>query len=565
MPSIAYPIKVGDCFRLGSVGVVVSELKLEDQEEERLDARTLDFLKDEALAFDTSEDLAGLATDEMEDCKSSHGSVDSADDHTVPNYASGLTNGEKYICYMCYETHNTFEDPLIAPCECKGDTRFLHVQCLQKWYHSSAHGSRAQVIRTTGKAPPPLLVLILILLVPGNGAPACKICGTAYKTNFRRPDGKKTSILEMENNGPYLSLVVVTHHDTNPGLFNTKFRLNFGRRANAPAHLSDEELNTIVIGRSSSCTMILDYRTVSTIHAKISYAGGAFVLTDNRSSNGTMVYLQNPFPLPYSAPIKVRMGRTTLTIQAKRSWTAALRAYVAPPRRTGSVSVAAGSGAVSVDMEESNSPSPYFLHALLTALPPLPSEKADRAEPGAEDFMNARSYTIRTLNDASAEVEYDHDLYNATMMGGRFERAAAPERAGAAGMGVGTRELNTITEGNGHLSLYEGSGRSHSPVHSLQQPSGRSAGYEEAHATAPEIVEVVGEKTFSYPNPMEDEYMSLAPIGGQTVHVDTPRRALYEEDEEGFAKERADEVCPLLCPTVCCADSLCCRCMDKEC
>jgi hypothetical protein len=32
----------------------------------------------------------------------------------------------------------------------------------------------------------------------------------------------------METAGPYLSLVVVTRHDTNPGLFNTKFRLNFG-------------------------------------------------------------------------------------------------------------------------------------------------------------------------------------------------------------------------------------------------------------------------------------------------------------------------------------------------
>eukprot|EP01031_Cornospumella_fuschlensis_P038590 gene38590-46914_t len=313
-PSLSYAIKVGDCFRLGSVGVVVSELKLEGQEEEKLDNRTLQFLKDEALAFDTSEDLAALASDEMglgeSSCASGKGNCDD-DERTEPNYQAGLTNGEKFICYMCYETHNTFEDPLIAPCECKGDTRFLHVQCLQKWYYSSAQGSRAQVIRTTG-----------------NGAPACKICGTAYKTNFKRQDGRKASILEMENNGPYLSLVVVTHHDTNPGLFNTKFRLNFGRRANAPPHLTDEELNTIVVGRSSSCNMILDYRTVSTIHAKITYENGQFVLTDNRSSNGTMVYLQRPFPLPYSQSTKLRMGRTTLTVMAKRSWTAALRSYL---------------------------------------------------------------------------------------------------------------------------------------------------------------------------------------------------------------------------------------------
>lgn len=79
----------------------------------------------------------------------------------------------------------------------------------------------------------------------------------------------------MENNGPYISLVVVTHHDTNPGLFNTKFRLNFGYTATAANSTNAEHLegmNTIMIGRSSSCAMVLDYRTVSTTHAKITYS-----------------------------------------------------------------------------------------------------------------------------------------------------------------------------------------------------------------------------------------------------------------------------------------------------
>ena len=79
----------------------------------------------------------------------------------------------------------------------------------------------------------------------------------------------------MDSNCPYLSLVVVTRHDTNPGLFNTKFRLNFGRTANNAAQ-TEEEANSIVIGRSSSCNMILDYRTVSTIHAKIHFQVGPF-------------------------------------------------------------------------------------------------------------------------------------------------------------------------------------------------------------------------------------------------------------------------------------------------
>lgn len=83
---------------------------------------------------------------------------DKMTDRVADTDKQGITNGEKFICYMCYETHDTAEDPLVAPCECRGDTRYLHVQCLQKWYHSSVCGPAARVIRTTG-----------------NGAPACKV------------------------------------------------------------------------------------------------------------------------------------------------------------------------------------------------------------------------------------------------------------------------------------------------------------------------------------------------------------------------------------------------------
>lgn len=50
-------------------------------------------------------------------------------------------------------------------------------------------------------------------------------------------------------------------------------------------------------------------------------------MTDERSSNGTLVYLQDPLPLPFGQTVKVRMGRTTISLQAKRSWSSALRSY----------------------------------------------------------------------------------------------------------------------------------------------------------------------------------------------------------------------------------------------
>jgi hypothetical protein len=47
--------------------LVVSELRADGQAEQRIDAKTLQFLKDEALAFDTGDDMATLAADEERD------------------------------------------------------------------------------------------------------------------------------------------------------------------------------------------------------------------------------------------------------------------------------------------------------------------------------------------------------------------------------------------------------------------------------------------------------------------------------------------------------------------
>ena len=245
-------MKLGDCFRLGSVGLVVTEMKLPGLEIRRLDGSIVQFLKDEALAFET-EELAALAIEEgagavsagaadssaldtpilddfREENLSDSGSgrqitstrrpssrcsracrtsIASDGDTTALDYNSllshqdqdlsqdaggsetetrarahgldssshgsssppasplrssfaglGMTMGERFICYMCYETHDTPEDPLVAPCDCRGDTRYLHVQCLHRWYQTSLNSHRAQVIRVTG-----------------SGAPACKICG----------------------------------------------------------------------------------------------------------------------------------------------------------------------------------------------------------------------------------------------------------------------------------------------------------------------------------------------------------------------------------------------------
>ena len=369
------PIRLGDCFRFGSVGLVVSEIKYDNDNEQRLDSKTLQYLKDEASAIDHEEDLAALAAEENEgDSPNKRGSMSlpSSPENSCHSRGLGLTNGERFICYMCYETHDTPEDPLVAPCECKGDTRYLHVQCMQKWYYANASATHAQVIRTTS-----------------NGAAACKICGAAYKSAFKKADGKRASLLETNPDGPYISLVVVTKHDSNPTLFNTKFRLSFG--SGTTQDDLDDRAPTLLIGRSSTCNMILDYRTVSTVHAKLSFNKKQFFLEDCGSSNGTMVYLREPVPLPYNKTIKIRNGRSTLSFAARRSWAASFRDAV----------FSRGNNCTSIDPEVVSRSSKFF------------GDNINNSTPTPEQLMSlmvatsSLSTSIKSRNNSPGHVEKD--------------------------------------------------------------------------------------------------------------------------------------------------------------
>jgi hypothetical protein len=272
-PSISYKVEIGDCFRLGSVGVVVVGMRLGDGVEQSISPRTLRCLQEESNKSGFSdfeiESEAFRAIDEKKNKKanqrSEHGPVGQNSEDTIQengeNSHHSSSDSQNALCYMCYDNHDTPEDPLIAPCDCKGDTRYLHVSCLQKWCQNLGYGPNAVVIRTTA-----------------NGNAACKICGAAYKTVFRDALGNKAHIVEANHQGPYISLLVVTRHDTSPSLFNTKFRLNFSsdRDVTAMFNSFDQFLQLrypleMTIGRSSACNMVLDYRTVSTVHAKLCF------------------------------------------------------------------------------------------------------------------------------------------------------------------------------------------------------------------------------------------------------------------------------------------------------
>jgi len=64
------------------------------------------------------------------------------------------------------------------------------------------------------------------------------------------------------------------------------------------------------------CHLLTNCPSISLIkHIFTPLQDGKFYLKDRMSSNGTMVYLRDPFPLSYSSAVKLRMGRTTISLQ----------------------------------------------------------------------------------------------------------------------------------------------------------------------------------------------------------------------------------------------------------
>ena len=84
---------------------------------------------------------------------------------------------------------------------------------------------------------------------------------------------------------------MVTKHEMAKQLFNTRFQLSFSTVLKRDGQNSSRGL---VIGRSSSSDMVLNYRTVSARHAEVQFKNGRFVFHDSGSSNGSYLYLRKP-------------------------------------------------------------------------------------------------------------------------------------------------------------------------------------------------------------------------------------------------------------------------------
>eukprot|EP00980_Cylindrotheca_fusiformis_P017658 scaffold5529_cov117-Cylindrotheca_fusiformis.AAC.35 len=297
-PPAPHTLQVGDFLRVGSVGVVVIETH------DGVENRVLSEDKIQKIMKDTTNSNGGFLDLAETDGENSE---DSLEDVQGTNRTK-VDLGDSPVCYMCFDEEDSDTNPLITPCKCIGDTKYVHVECLRKWHTAEADNQ--------------------ICFLSSVDA-TCSVCKSSFKSDFKLKDGRHVKLFKSSLEPPYVSLLVATKHEMAQRLFNTRFQLSFstllkpdGRNATRP----------LLLGRSSGSDMVLDYRTVSARHAAIRFKNGEFVFTDAGSSNGSYLYLRRPLELSPSQSVQFRLGRSMISMKVVNKWNRRLLRAV---RRTG--------------------------------------------------------------------------------------------------------------------------------------------------------------------------------------------------------------------------------------
>ncbi|KAF1789242.1 Zinc finger, RING/FYVE/PHD-type [Phytophthora cactorum] len=249
---------VGDIIRFGSVGLLVTEIDtggvgpndatLSPSEVNSLIQRVV--CHDEALADVDS----GMDTDDE------NGDA-SGNDESKPR-SSLQRQSTSAICYVCYDETED-DNPLIAPCKCSGDTKYIHLNCLKRW---NTNGEKNEICTVLDE----------------SNARTCSICKAPYPSKTRLPNGKtKPAVYHVPSRDEALVIDVELV---------TRYQLSYKM-------LMDNDIHRPLMSDVVPVRPVLKYRTVSTIHAEIHYSKGEFFLKDAGSSNGTLRYIYRPLTL----------------------------------------------------------------------------------------------------------------------------------------------------------------------------------------------------------------------------------------------------------------------------
>jgi len=185
-------------------------------------------------------------------------------------------------CRICLHEGSTLEDPLLAPCKCRGSIQHVHMECVKHWIKDRLALSNGGASFVVGDASSPL---------------SCELCKSSYQTTVQMGQNKCNTRQLVEIDSPFIVLESSSDH-----------RLHV---------LPVVGAKPLKIGRGHECSLKIHDTSISRVQASIELIDGCFVLKDQGSRFGTYVKITKPLPLENGKRLSVQVGRSILQLTAK--------------------------------------------------------------------------------------------------------------------------------------------------------------------------------------------------------------------------------------------------------
>lgn len=190
------------------------------------------------------------------------------------------------VCRVCLGEHQTSANPLVAPCKCIGERRYIHVTCLQEWIKTRL------IQQSKGSA-----VAYLMRRMD------CELCKENLPLTISYNDEICDLIQIAIPDGPFIVL-----EDLRSANYMTK-----GLHV-----LSLKENGYFRIGRSEDCEIYLSDASISRFHANITLYKEGFYLEDRNSKFGSMLKLTQRLTLLPGISATLQANNTIIRVLAHR-------------------------------------------------------------------------------------------------------------------------------------------------------------------------------------------------------------------------------------------------------
>eukprot|EP00747_Dinoflagellata_sp_TGD_P186093 gnl/TRDRNA2_/TRDRNA2_42948_c0_seq1.p1 gnl/TRDRNA2_/TRDRNA2_42948_c0~~gnl/TRDRNA2_/TRDRNA2_42948_c0_seq1.p1 ORF type:complete len:443 (-),score=59.10 gnl/TRDRNA2_/TRDRNA2_42948_c0_seq1:59-1387(-) len=186
-------------------------------------------------------------------------------------------------CRICLLEGPCDDDPLIAPCQCKGSIEYVHLGCLRHWIRGRLNFSDS----TSGSYfYQPL---------------SCELCKGAYPTTVQSGNERLPLVEVPWTAQPFIVLENMVRDSQ--------------QHASRGLHvLSLAENKLLKLGRGHESDVRIPDVSISRCHATIRFHHGSFILEDNHSKFGTLLAMKKPRTLEPGHTISMQVGRTVLSL-----------------------------------------------------------------------------------------------------------------------------------------------------------------------------------------------------------------------------------------------------------